>query len=726
MRRVRFLVGLLLLTVTMVAQNKSEYTKLSPWLRSQVIQENSDPVRRGAAVDRQIEVLVKLAADADETRLFSRYDAELLQRIGQVLIVRLPILQVAALAADEQVVRVEAERMPRPLLDMMPGQIGADKAASNADSKLPQAYTGKGVIVGIVDAGFDYVNPFFRDANGTTRIKWVNDYPLNQKLTTSEDIVNAKHSSDAATMLHGTHVAGIAAGSVVNDINDVFYNGIAREADIAEAAINAMVVDASVSSASALRAFSDLFAYAKDEGKPCVINYSMGDALSFANSRQLEEESLKTLLNEPGRAIVVASGNSGGTARLAHKDAVSEQGGVGVRFNNYETYGTYFGIEVKVKPTQTIKLRYMDSSYKISKGEVSHTAKELETISRMQISSMKSIRVDLREKSDDGSEIFYLTAGNSTFSTDDRLLITISGEGEAWIYADIMCAGLENVATQPDHSLAIEGYSVAWPACLDDVIAVGNTAHRFQIMTAASKYSGQGPLDLTADESTKGVGYLAKSSSVGPTLDGRCKPDVCAPGVNIVSAYNNFTNESTDYDYAYYLVGILDTEYEEDNGGYFATLALTGTSMSSPAVAGTVALWMEADPTLTTEKIKDIIAHSSRQPDAELSYPNSQYGYGEIDAYKGLLYINNLLGIEEISDHQPANANILLDGRQLTVKFAHDHQGPVTIRIYATDGRQLLQTAETSVNLSTLPAGVYAVQVTTDRRETTGSTLIRL
>ena len=132
------------------------------------------------------------------------------------------------------------------------------------------------------------------------------------------------------------------------------------------------------------------------------------------------------------------------------------------------------------------------------------------------------------------------------------------------------------------------------------------------------------------------------------------------------------------------------------------------------------------DLTLTTERIKDVIAHSSRQPDSGLTYPNNQYGYGEIDAYKGLLYLLNLTAIEELSDHQPQRASFRLDGRRLTVSFADGSQSAATVRIFSVDGRQLLQTTDTTVDLSALPTGVYAVQLTTGQRATTGSTLIRL
>lgn len=344
----------------------------------------------------------------------------------------------------------------------------------------------------------------------------------------------------------------------------------------------------------------------------------------------------------------------------------------------------------------------------------------------------KRLTVQYRGKTGDGYDAIYITAGLASFATSERVLVTIKGEGDAWIYADALCAQLENVPAQyvANHALAQDGYSMTWPAQMNEVVTVGNIAHRLKIVTMANKYASQGgvatPTDLTPYESTKGEGYLAKSSSVGPTLNGQIKPDVCAPGVNVVSAYNNFVNETTDMQYAAWLIGILDTEYEQEYGGYFVTLAQTGTSMSAPAVTGTIALWMQADPTLTTAKIKEVIAASSRQPDSELQYPNNQYGYGEVDAYRGLCYILGIDKIEGITAAQPQQAAFRLNGRKLSVEFVAIPSQQTELRVYSTDGRLLLTEQGTSVDLSSLPHGVYAVQLNTGNKATTGSTLIRL
>ena len=703
--------------------------KLSPWLAQQV---KTVAASRSMTVSdaETIDVLVKFTGDADPAAVLGTYGGECLTSIGGVHIVRLPLSRVEALSVDDRVARVEAERAPHALLDRVPGQIGADKASAASDPELPQAFTGKDVVVGIVDGGFDYLHPFFRDGKGKTRITWAADYLTDKKYIGTAAVTAAQHSSDAATLLHGTHVAGIAAGSLVNDINDIFYRGIATEADIAEAAVDTEIhaEGMGLSSASSLRAFADIFALADEQQKPCVINYSMGDAMSFSNNRQLENEAIGTLLEKPGHILVVAAGNAGGTLRLAHKTADMLKAGTGVCFNTEEQFGAYLGIELKLLPTQTVTLRNMNSSYTTTNSEVSVTAEDLAGMTRLSLGK-KSLIVVNRGQTADGFLVVYITSGNTTFTDNERVLVTVGGEGEAWLYADPFCACIENMDKVENHAICTEGYSMTWPAQLDEVVAVGNMAHRLKIMTAADKYARRDSTDLTAYESTKGPGYIARSSSQGPTLGGVMKPDVCAPGVNVVSALNNFINEDTEMEYAGWLISHMDTEYEEGYG-YSMTLAQTGTSMSAPAVAGTIALWLQADPTLTVSQVKDIIANSSRLPDATLSYPNNVYGQGEIDAYRGLLYMLGLTGIRDISQHQPAGVHFSVDGKVL--KIIGDLKSP-TVRVYATDGKlvytgnlQNNAAGQATVSLRHLPGGIYAVQLNTGDRQTTGSTLIRL
>jgi subtilisin family serine protease len=523
---------------------------------------------------------------------------------------------------------------------------------------------------------------------------------------------------------------------VTRTFDDLAFIGIAPEADIATGCINLtgnspILNPADPTSASALKAFSEIFNFADAQQKPCVINFSAGISQTMANNRQLEEEAIRTMLQKPGHVMVVAAGNQGWYHYLMHKEAAMQQAGAGVRFHQEDVYGAYLGVELKMKPDQTLRIRYTNDKYTANHAEATLKASEVTGTKPFVLGSTgiyrKNLTATLTEKTGDGYVIIYLSCDDSTFPDTDRLLLTIEGDGEAWMYADTSCAPLEDVAGVDNHNITTDGYTVAWPGSMPEVITVGNIGWRYVL------YGTYGVgWDLTDYERGKGEGYLARSSSCGPTLTGLTKPDVCAPGVNVISALSNGLGDGLGYEAQAALDAQLQYQWmgfcDEESDDYHMMLTETGTSMSAPAVAGTVALWLQADPTLTTEDIKTLLAQTSRQPDSDLTYPNNQYGHGEVDAYKGLLQLLGLsTGIDAISSHQPRLTQIRLDGRCLQLAMEEGADEPFTVSIYATDGRLLLHAdSQQRIDLSRLPTGIYAVQVSTGRASTTGSTLIRI
>ena len=125
------------------------------------------------------------------------------------------------------------------------------------------------------------------------------------------------------------------------------------------------------------------------------------------------------------------------------------------------------------------------------------------------------------------------------------------------------------------------------------------------------------------------------------------------------------------------------------------------------------------------------IAATSRRHDPSLSYPNNLYGYGEIDAYGGLLYLLGISHVEGLDTRQPSAVSFAMQGDKLTVMLPENVDVPVGVRVYAVSGSLLRQFSLKPVggcfalSLSDLPHGVYAVQVDGPDVPTTGSTLIR-
>ncbi len=107
---------------------------------------------------------------------------------------------------------------------------------------------------------------------------------------------------------------------------------------------------------------------------------------------------------------------------------------------------------------------------------------------------------------------------------------------------------------------------------------------------------------------------IASFSSRGPTSDGRLKPEICAPGKDIVST------RATG----------IHNEKAVDN--YY--ISMSGTSMACPMVSGSVALMLQKDPTLTAAKVKDILEKTAKRLGSKT--PNEDYGYGRINVKSAL------------------------------------------------------------------------------------------
>jgi serine protease AprX len=135
------------------------------------------------------------------------------------------------------------------------------------------------------------------------------------------------------------------------------------------------------------------------------------------------------------------------------------------------------------------------------------------------------------------------------------------------------------------------------------VVAAGNegdNSWKYITAPADGKY-------VIAVGATTSTGAKASFSSVGPTYDGRIKPDVSAFGVNVFGAT---AGTSTVYG------------------------AASGTSVACPLVGGVAALILSARPELTPSQIRDALRNTA----SRANNPDTLIGYGVVDAYKAVTY----------------------------------------------------------------------------------------
>jgi hypothetical protein len=126
---------------------------------------------------------------------------------------------------------------------------------------------------------------------------------------------------------------------------------------------------------------------------------------------------------------------------------------------------------------------------------------------------------------------------------------------------------------------------------------------------------GEKCYDTQTSDGQAQVGDRAPFSSEGPTRDGREKPDVIAPGMNIVSVHSK--DHSVESDRL-----TPDNKYE----------AMEGTSMATPLTCGIVALMLEKNGALTADTIRSILRNTARSDGFTGVTWNRVFGSGKVDA----------------------------------------------------------------------------------------------
>lgn len=710
-----FLIG-----ITASAQNLINKSKVSTYLTEMVV--------NTAAKDshRSVNALATLSIACDAPAFFERHGCRLIDNVERIYIVSIPLNEVGPLSNNDTIERIEAERMPQPLMDVTPQQINA--TGVYAGTNLPQAYTGAGVVAGVFDCYYDFTHPAFRDVNGDLRISYYYDFQwpnadgtYGHALVSSSEIAAQQHSLYSRNGIHGTHVAGIMTGSAVNGQ----YQGMAPEADIYLVDFNSdreqFANPDENTSAVAVLGFKKIFDRAAAEGKPCVVNFSSGESVIFTSQRVLEGEAMQALTG-PGRIIVSSAGNDGTRSCYLEKSANDFQAGTGIK--NGLHGGQVIDIDLVTPGNQYVRFDFMgvgltgggiEGTIAFNTDSIDAAGSQFSTTV-----SMGEIQLEVVQSpyQDPRGSVYHI---HGTMPNDVYLLlcgatVLLTSNYPAYMYSDISYSPFLNVTNVPQYSFAKPGYSITWPAMLPGIIAVGATGYKNNFVNIDGQVNDD-YITLAPEQ----MGQITKFSSCGPTFNGLTKPDVVAPGFNINAAYNSFYE-----DFAGMRKNITYTGTY--NGQTYYYLAESGTSMASPVVAGVIALWLQAKPDLTPEQVLEVISHTSTHPENTLSYPNNTYGHGQIDAYQGLLEVLNLsTSIPELSKNQPQKVTFRLEHHHLYADFGDNIPQQMVFKIYSLDGRLLLsQSGKSDIDLSALKTGVYAVQLTTDSKATTGSTLIRL
>ncbi|MFN0274453.1 MAG: S8 family serine peptidase [Chitinophagales bacterium] len=527
-----------------------------------------------------------------------------------------------------------------PLNDVMVKQNNVDSAYFGM-WPLEQGYDGSGVIVGIIDAPFNYSHGDFTDSSGNTRIKYLWDQNTDGTYPASFDYGNecdstaiangtCDHSDIDVYYSHGTGVAGTAAGSGNATGN---YRGVAPNADLIFVSMDFGAEFLS----NTVDAIAYVFEKADELGKPCVINTSFGSYAGSHDGQDITSQAIAELITaQPGRAVVSAAGN-GGNAKI------------------------HVGYDVETTPQFTWfkKLSYLNAVYfqvwadssDFAGVNFSISADDPSDYSSKGTTPIYNILTDYTLSGGMFDETFFDVYDGATFTgtvqTAAQLVngtyflevyitpvnpahywrFTTSGNGKFDIWSTEGFTGYSNyVTTLPDALTLPDIVNYQAPntsqtivsnwQCLEEVITVGSYVNRD---TMTNYYGVYPPLIDT-------VGQLFYSSSQGPTRDNRIKPDITATGARVLSSGSSIVTS--------WLIDLGVADYISEDGQHFLQ---NGTSFASPCVTGAVALYLQKNPIATHEDIKAAILEAARKDSFTGSaLPDNRWGHGKLDVFRTL------------------------------------------------------------------------------------------
>jgi subtilisin family serine protease len=471
---------------------------------------------------------------------------------GSMLVTgRIPVARIEVVRADGIVFSLKASQPVRPTLDatVRAMGVGAKTLAAPASSK-----GGKGVVVGIIDSGGDFAHRNFRTPRGKTRLRALWDQsgvaragsPFGYgRLYSPAEIDTALSAPDPYAALgygprpdnayeqgaHGTHVMDIAAGNGLGSS----LPGVAPQADLVFVEMAASdiawrgpeaVGQSFGDSVQILEAIRFIFDTAAD--RPCVINLSLGTNGGAHDGSSLVEQGIDAMASEhPDRAVVIAAGN-------AQLDGIHTSG------------------DVPASGTFDLVWRMKEHG-----GEI-----------ELWCDGPARLRAIL--VGPDGAEVLRVEPGKSVRAVADGDMTAIFASSrldDPNNHDNVIGVWLAPGLPAGDWTLRLESLTGraepfhAWIERMDwaqSIFAAPVDSH-----TLGSISTGRRSVVVGAFDAHKAALPVASFSSAGPTRDGRFKPEVSAPGVNVVAARSR----------------------TEDG-----VIRKSGTSMAAPAVTGLIAL----------------------------------------------------------------------------------------------------------------------------------------
>jgi len=507
---------------------------------------------------------------------------------------------------------------------------------------LSSSYTGKGVIVGIVDQGLDLSHPDFKLPNGKTRVLRYWDHSTNlggfvpppyyYGIVWDSAAINAGIcTSTENSTAHGTTVTGMATGNgLANGTN----KGFAPDADLIVVETNFNLQNWTLSIADAC---DYIFKVADSLGKPAVVNLSLGTYLGSHDGNDPASEYIEELLtSKNGRVVVCAAGNSGQWGKYHVRGEIdadtsfvwmlsnpSSQLGANTIYMDLWTDSSQANWEYALGANKS----FGDFAERaVTDYRAANTGIDGVIYDTLWNNGNRIATVEIYpEYIDQNLHIQYFFSNVDTTFYYYSLKVTGSGSFDAWTGSTFLQLN-DMVSILPSFTQYPPIFNYMMPDtlqtivsswnCSEKVISVGNVKNRISYIDKNGNFFN-GFTDLVPS------GKLSLNSSKGPNRHNVIKPDVTATGDLSFGAAPMWMVNNSSYN------NVLD------NGGYH--LRNGGTSMASPVVAGIAALYLEKCGKASFSTFKNDLINTAFTDQYTGVVPNNSYGFGKPHALNLLL-----------------------------------------------------------------------------------------